>query len=931
MREFGHAVVDWCCDAAAEAAARVEWLLAAGIEVAAVGMQRLRRLLRNEPLPRRPLVVVAAAVIVGCFVGPVASPAAGEAGVVAVVVGWWIAAGGSLAAWWWASRRHAAVAAAGLLVAAIACTAAGWAVARQRLFAADDLAWSLGDAPVPVAVEGIVVESPRLLTPPAADPLRAIVLGPSSECVIAVEAVRAADGWRAATGRAAVVVDGPPPPLAVGSRVRVLGRGVRPAPAANPGEFDFRERGRLLRCLSIVRCHGEECLEVVAGPPFVSILSWIDRLRAGGVDVLRKHLSEHRAPLAAALLLGSRESLPAEESRDFLVTGTIHILSISGLHVGLLALGLFAVLRMLAVPRGWSLLAVAACTGLYMLLVRAETPVLRATLLVWLSCLGAALGRRSLALNALAAAAIIVLAWHPSELFRIGSQLSFLSTAVLVGAAALLPGRAAAADPIERLIERSRGSTERRLRRHARQAAEVVAVGAAIWAVTAPIVAARFHVVSPVGLVLNPLIAPLVPLAMVWGFLCLAFAPVSTLLAGLCGGLCDATLRCIEAIVGWAADLPGAYAWVAGPPAWWVAGWYLLLFSLLVAVAPERLKRAGTWGIAAAAWIGIGLVAVAVAPLLFPQPLELKAIVAAMGHGCGIVVRSPTGKVLVYDAGRLGAPGAARRGMAAVLWSEGVSRIDSLVISHPDTDHFNAVPELLERFAVAEVVVSPAFLRSDSAAVAELVRRIHSLHVPIRVVAAGDAIPCDPLCRIRVLHPAPAAAGETGPPPSDNETSVVLAVESAGRRLLLSGDLEGPALERFVASDPDSCDVVVAPHHGSGTSLPPDLARVTRPDWVIVSGVGGRRWAEVRQAYETARADGRPCTVIKTGGDGAIAIRFDADRVAVEQWARGRWRPVAPLGVRGERNQPASSSRIDRSSSSGSVSRHSGLPARRYQ
>lgn len=82
------------------------------------------------------------------------------------------------------------------------------------------------------------------------------------------------------------------------------------------------------------------------------------------MQVLRRHLSPEQAPLAAALLLGSRESLPREESVEFLVTGTIHILSISGLHVGFLALAMFAILRLLAVPRGWALVAVVGCTGL---------------------------------------------------------------------------------------------------------------------------------------------------------------------------------------------------------------------------------------------------------------------------------------------------------------------------------------------------------------------------------------------------------------------------------------------------------------------------------------------------------------------------------------------------------------------------------------
>ena len=893
------------------------------------GAEWLDGVVRRGPLPERPLVVVAAALAAGCAIG----------GMVAVSpVVWWTAAVVALLAWgllcllFWASvdgmdrSGWAAVA----LLTAIGCGGAGWCTARSTLFSRDDLAWSLTSSPQPVAIEGIVVETPRRLSAPQLDPLRsesaqAAAQRLSSECVVAVQAVRRGASWRPASGRAAVIVDGEPPDLGTGCRVRVLGRGMRPPPPLNPGEFDFRERARSLRCLSIVRAHSAECVRVLFRPAGWSPGAWIDRLRSGGVEVLRRHLSAERAPLAAALLLGSRESLPREESLEFLVTGTIHILSISGLHVGLLSLALFKLLRILALPRGWSLVAVAGCTGLYMMLVRAETPVVRATLLIWLACLGAAIGRRSLATNSLALAAILVLLWHPPELFRIGSQLSFLSTAVLIGASAVLP-RTDTEDPIERLIERSRSPLERRLRRIGRQMLEMVITGAAVWAVTAPVVAARFHLVSPVGLVLNPVIAPLVAVAMAWGFLCLVAATVSSTLAAGCGWACDGTLRCIGAVVRWAAGLPGSYFWVAGPPEWWVAGWYAVLVLTLLVVSRERLSRPGTWVVVAVAWTGIGWAVHVTQQLVSPQHAAMRVVVAAMGHGCGIVVKSPAGRCLVYDAGRLGGPSAARRSMTAVLWHEGVTRIDTLVISHADTDHFNAVPELLERFAVGEIVVPPPFLESESWAVTEVLRQARMAGITVRATQAGASFALDPLCRIRVLHPEvedddperhavalPANAtcdNET----SDNETSLVLAVESAGRRLLLTGDLEGEALDRFVASDPERCDVLVAPHHGSRTSLPPDIARATAADWVVVSGLGASGWPEVRDAYAGARLDGRLASVIKTGPDdesagGAIALTLTASSVRVEQFEAGRWREV-PSGertqrrTRGERRSP---------------------------
>jgi competence protein ComEC len=622
-----------------------------------------------------------------------------------------------------------------------------------------------------------------------------------------------------------------------------------------------------------------------AGPLAVS--RWIEGLRARGLATLDEHLSPARAPLASALLLGSRESLPRDEADDFLATGTVHILSISGLHVGLLSLALFKLLRLAVVPRGWALVVIAAVTGGYMLLVRAETPVLRATLLVWLSCLAAAAGRRSPAINGLAVAAIVVLALRPADVLGAGAQLSFLSTAVLVGIAAALPSRQSSDDPIDRLIERSRSPVERLVRSAAWQCWAGFVAGAAVWIVTTPLVAARFHVVSPVGLIVNVLVAPLVALAMAWGFLCLVTSAVSDTLASICGAACDGMLACISAVVHWSARVPGGHWWVAGPPDWWVAGWYATLAASLLWFHPNALRRPRTWAAVAGAWMAVGLAVDGLGAAVAERPAGLRGVVAAMGHGCGIVFTTPTRKTLVFDAGRLGAPAAASRSLAAVLWSERTRRIDHLVISHADVDHFNAVPDLLNRFVVGEVVAPEPLLASAAPAARELVAAFRERGISIRIVRAGDSFAVDPQCRVRVLHPAAGAAASIGD--TDNESSLVMAVEAAGRRWLLTGDLEGRAAERFIAADPDGCDVLVAPHHGSITSLPPDLAAATQPSVVLVSGAEGRSWPLVREAYAAAA---RGADILQTGRAGAIAVEADAATLSVRRFSGGRWQQV---------------------------------------
>jgi competence protein ComEC len=526
-----------------------------------------------------------------------------------------------------------------------------------------------------------------------------------------------------------------------------------------------------------------------------------------------------------------------------------------------------------------------------MLLVGGETPVVRATLLVWLTAVATALGRRAASVTALAFAVLVVLAVSPGEIGRVGAQLSFLSTLVLIGASVALY-RPAEVDPIERLIDRSRPTWQRRLRAFGWQCVAVACVGAAVWVVTAPIVAARFHLFSPIGLVINPLIAPLVALAMVWGGLCLILAPICGVLAAACGQGCDLALHGLETLVAVAAAVPGGHVWVPAPAEWWVVGWYGLLAAMLLFLARERLRCAGTWACVAIVWALVGLVADAG---LWPHAERfpgMRVLVTAVGHGCGIVVRSPSGRCLVYDAGRLGAGSAASRSLASVLWGERLRRIDTLVISHADTDHFNAVPDLLERFAIGEIVVPPAFLEAGAWAPRRLMALARAHGVPVRAVQAGGGWAIDPLCRVRVLHPFPEAGTAAG----DNETSLVLAIETAGRRLLLTGDLEGAALDRFVSLGPERCDVLVAPHHGSLSSLPPTLATATDADWVVVSGASSPGWSRVRDAYAAARPGGT--RVVKTGpdggrGGGAIEIVLSAEGVATRQFAHGRWERVA--------------------------------------
>src|SRR5262249_30666901 len=163
-------------------------------------------------------------------------------------------------------------------------------------------------------------------------------------------------------------------------------------------------------------------------------------------------------------------------------------------------------------------------------------------------------------------------------------------------------------------------------------------------------------------------------------------------------------------------------------------------------------------------------------------------------------------------AGAVSGPDVTRRIVAPYLWHRGIRRIDELFLSHADLDHFNGVVELLERFEVGLVTMTPSFTQKGLPGVQKTLAEIDHRGVPVRIAYAGDRLTAGAVT-FDVLHP-PAI----GPDGNENARSLVMRLSFDGRTVLLTGDLEGPGLGRVLSLPPDPVDVLMAPHHGSATA-----------------------------------------------------------------------------------------------------------------
>ncbi len=727
---------------------------------------------------------------------------------------------GGLAAWLAGRTRKSAplwlaVAAAGL--------AAAHHHAHRHAFDPDDIGTFAPDAPTPARVRGSLVDEPDWFHAPKHDPLVTEQKTETTATVLAVTAIDTQSGWVPASGRVRLTVEGKLD-LHYGDVVEVAGRLWKPGPPANPGERDFRSYLHDQRITAVIRVEKSAFTVTRLEEGWrSSLFGWLGVLRGWGTRSLQESLQSDESGLAAALLLGDTAALDREGWDSYVRTGVVHVLAISGQHLVILAAFVWVVLKAFGVRRRHGAWVVAVVMIAYTLLTGTKPSAVRAAVMVSTVCLAIILRRPVMAANTFALAWLVVLALNPTDPFTSGCQLSFLSVFILVwGAARWLAPRPLT--PVEQLLEESRTATGKMLRALMRMLWLAFAVSFILGVTNAPLILAWQNLVSPIGFILGPPLVLLTSIALVAGFLLLLVSPVSIWLGWPLAKVTQWSLGGCEAFVHAAELLPGGWVYAPAPSAGWLVGFYLGIAGLVLLPAPWPRRCL----VLLLVWVFAGL-AVSSRPHTSD---EARITFLAVGHGGCVVIESPDGRVFLYDAGTTTGPDAVRRVIAPYLWHRGFTRIDEIFISHGDLDHFNGLPELLKRFAVGRVTLTPTFSEKTTPGVAAALAALDRHKIPQRIVVAGERFEAGGLF-FDVLHPPP-----EGPGPVENENvrSMVLLVRYGSHAVLLTGDLEGEGQRMVRAKLIPPVDVMLAPHlyggktanRGAATAR---MARSSRGSW----------------------------------------------------------------------------------------------------
>ena len=568
----------------------------------------------------------------------------------------------------------------------------------------------------------------------------------------------------------------------------------------------------------------------------------------------------------AALIYGDQGEIPQELRRAYARTGTAHVLSVSGLHIAVVATACFVLARH-ALAR-WSWLAARVLVvrlaalvallpaSLYALLSGGAVATLRSLVMAALSLGGVVLLRRGELWTALAAAAIVLCLLDPGVAADPSFQLSFVAVAGLVAVGRRWDGWRMASGG--RLLD---ASTTRGRIGGAVAGGAVAALAAGV--ATGPITAYHFGTIATLGVLANLVVVPLVGTLALLG--ALAGAALLPLSGAAAEGLFVAASWCVvpaNAFVAWLAPSRWCALDVALASLLDVA---CVIAALAAVAAPRGPLRRGFVALACALLLlraGQAVVA-ALEPVLEVRFLDV-------GQGDAIVVRLPGDRstVLVDGGGLAGGLDPGERVVVPVLRRANITALDAIALTHPHFDHYGGLASVTEALPVREFWSSGR--RADNATFRALTDVLDAHGILRRTLHASDRPLRAGVSALRVVHP-----GESIHDASDNDASLALLVAHGASRVLLTGDLQAPGESAMLRASPDvAATTVKVPHHGSRTSSTRALVARVQPGLAIASlGRNNRFHFPAREVRDRWRRGG--ARWLETGDAGEVVLRSD--------------------------------------------------------
>ncbi len=662
-----------------------------------------------------------------------------------------------------------------------------------------------------------------------------------------------------------------------GDHIAFQGKLHRPRGSLNPGGFDYAvymERHGIDRMTTVIGAQAVTLLEGETTRGLWSVWNRIDHWRASIRTAALNTLSQPTRGLFLGMIIGERGYLDQELQDWFMVTGTVHLLSISGSHLGLVAIVVFWLVRRLVLglpsalllslsrtvtPSKIAILFAWPTVAVYALLAGAELATMRSLVMITLAMIAMWLGHERHLSHAMAVALLVILLHDPRAIFDISFQLSFLSVLAMVRMIAITTS--ANADLIG-----NDSQLRDRLMSHALNA---LSMSGAVTVATLPLVVFYFNQVPWMGIMTNLMAVPftgiiLVPLGL--------FVALWTIMTGaeslIFGSVMEQLFGLMVLGLQWCARFPGGEWYVAAPSIPALALFYSGLLVTSLRAIPWRVRVASA-----------GLTMMLIGWWLSPPGSRAdgdrwRVTFLDVGQGDSAVVELPDGQIVLIDGGgRYERFDMGKNVVAPFLRSRGIHHIDYVIGTHEQLDHVGGLIWVLRHLSVGQYwggrgARSEQFVEDLQAAL-----RDHQIdqHIAVR----GQDLVRSGQCRLSILNPPETSVvRESTRSPTGtllNNLSIVLRLQCGPSSILFAADIETGGLRQLNEEGYQPVTVLKVPHHGARSSLDVDWIQQVQPQYAVVS-VGaanpyGHPVESVLQAYQDQHS-----TVFRTDRDGAIWV-----------------------------------------------------------
>ena len=655
--------------------------------------------------------------------------------------------------------------------------------------------------------------------------------------------------------------------LPIGTTVKITGKLEEVTGPRNPGEFDSRQYYACQKIYyfmkdGIVREWSEDY------SPYRQVMY---ELKTRMIQILEL-AAEEDAGIFEAMLLGDKSNLEDEIRIRYQMAGIIHILAISGLHISVMGIGFFDLLKKAGFGNGVAGLLALSVLFQYGILTGEGVSTMRAVCMVLLAVGARLAGRTYDLLTALAVSAVLLLLDAPANLYNSGFWLSFGAVAGLGVVAPVLSGYI---------------RTENRL---VVSVAKTLAGSLAVQLTTLPIMLRSYGEISLAGFFLNLLVLPTVSVVLVSGIAAVVIGMLSASAAVYAVLPGRALLFLYEKLCEVAAEIPFC-TWIAGSPKLWqCVMYYVLLFGGIgilwhyeklfkrdIARSRETsgknrcIFRRKRWlqAVAAGTMIVVGL-----GILIYRPAGNLQITCLDIGQGDCISIQLPQGQNFLIDGGSSNKKNITRYQILPYLKNQGIGVIDAILISHTDNDHISGVLELLDymRAHLTSVrvknLILPEWTQPDDA-YQQLVDKAQAAGVNVQKGRKGEQIALGK-ASLRFLSPDRGTAGTDA-----NEDGMVVELVYGGFEGLFTGDI-GAETEKKLLSELEDVDFLKVGHHGSRYSTCQEFLDVVLPEVAVIScsatnsyghpssetierleGVGAKIWYTMKEGAVTMTTDGR--------------------------------------------------------------------------